>query len=162
MAASAGRSQAFGRQGRPSFAGLPADPGRLSDLSPTGVSDYRAAQRGDGIAPSWNTGCDLPLRQTWTNEAMLEQRMNAVAVREPSTKGSYFQIFVGAPDPSITSCERKIWVDLQEKSVRVVSHDEANLLPGTFRPKRHSDSALFFSCFLPTITAVSNRDWGRS
>jgi hypothetical protein len=27
MAASAGRSQAFGGQGRPSFAGLPADPG---------------------------------------------------------------------------------------------------------------------------------------
>jgi hypothetical protein len=51
---------------------------------------------------------------------------------------------------SITSCERKIWVHGQEiwvhgqeKSVTVVSYDEANLLAGTFRPERGSESALF-------------------
>jgi len=66
------------------------------------------------------------------------------------------------PGSSITSCERKIWVHLQEKSVTVVSYDEANLLVGTFRPERGSESALLYSCFLPTMTAVSNRDWGQS
>jgi hypothetical protein len=64
---------------------------------------------------------------------MLEQRMKFGCGQGTVTKGSCFQIFVSLPDFSIIGCEAKIWVDLQEKSVKAVSYDEANLLlAGTF------------------------------